>query len=170
MSNCSVHAPDVNTSVADHVTPEFLAYLARIVGAEDLLTDPADRWAYGYDNSRRQVQPDAVAFPACHDEVRDCVRLCNEFSVPLLARGLGSSTTGSAVPVAGGLVLALERMRRILRVDAANRALTCETGATNAAVQEAAGAAGFFWAPDPTSSAYSTVGAISPAVPAGRTR
>ena len=137
---------------------EFLTRLARVVGPADLFTDPADRWPYSYDNSRRQAQPDAVVFPANHDEVRDCVRLCNEFNVPLLARGLGSSTTGSAVPIAGGLVLALERMRRILNVDPANRALSCETGTTNAAVQTAAGAAGFFWPPDPTSSAYSTVG------------
>ncbi|MHB8424198.1 MAG: FAD-binding oxidoreductase [Gammaproteobacteria bacterium] len=158
MSNCSVHASDVNTSVADHVTPEFLAHLARIVGAEDLLTDPADRWAYGYDNSRRQSRPDAVVFPACHDEVRDCVCLCNEFSVPFLARGLGSSTTGSAVPVAGGLVLALERMHRVLRFSPEDRLMVVEAGLTNAAVQETAGKLGFFWGPAPTSAAYSTVG------------
>ena len=79
----------------------FLSRLADIVGADDLFTDPADRWPYSYDNSRRQAQPDAVAFPTSHDEVRDCVRLCNEFEIPILARGLGSSTTGSAVPVAG---------------------------------------------------------------------
>lgn len=158
MSNCSVHAPDVNTSITDHVTPEFLVHLARIVGAEDLLTDPADRWPYSYDNSRRQVQPGAVAFPVRHDEVRDCVRLCNEFSVPLLARGLGSSTTGSAVPVAGGLVLALERMHRVLRFSPEDRLMVVETGITNSAAQEAAGAAGFFWGPAPTSAAYSTVG------------
>ena len=137
---------------------EFLTRLAAIVGAEDLYTDPADRWPYSYDNSRRQSQPDAVAFPASHEEVRDAVRLCNEFKVPLTARGLGSSTTGSAVPLAGGLVLALERMNRILSVDKANRALVTETGATNASVQEAAGKHGFFWPPDPTSAGYSTVG------------
>jgi D-lactate dehydrogenase len=136
----------------------FLERLAAIVGADDLYTDPGDRWPYGYDNSRRHSLPDAVAFPASHEEVRDAVRLCNEFKVPLTARGLGSSTTGSAVPIAGGLVLALERMNRIKEVDSANRALVVETGATNSAVQEAAGKAGFFWPPDPTSAGYSTVG------------
>ncbi|HLW74614.1 MAG TPA: FAD-linked oxidase C-terminal domain-containing protein [Gammaproteobacteria bacterium] len=140
------------------MSAEFLARLEALVGKDDLYTDPADRWPYGYDNSRRQSLPDAVAFPASHDEVRDAVRLCNEFKVPLTARGLGSSTTGSAVPLAGGLVLALERMSRILSIDPANRALVTETGATNAAVQEAAGKHGFFWPPDPTSAGYSTVG------------
>ena len=143
---------------AGTLAPQFLARLATIVGSEDLYTDPADRWPYSYDNSRRQAQPDAVAFPASHDEVRDVVRLCNEFTVPLTARGLGSSTTGSAVPVNGGLVLALERMNRIITLDAANRAMVVETGVTNGAVQEAAAKQGFFWPPDPTSAGYSTVG------------
>ena len=143
---------------AGTLPPQFLARLAAIVGSEDLYTDPADRWPYSYDNSRRQAQPDAVAFPASHDEVRDVVRLCNEFAIPLTARGLGSSTTGSAVPVNGGLVLALERMSRIIKLDAANRAMVVETGVTNGAVQEAAAKQGFFWPPDPTSAGYSTVG------------
>ncbi len=144
--------------MAGTLPPQFLARLAGIVGAEDLYTDPADRWPYSYDNSRRQAQPDAVAFPASHEEVRDAVRLCNEFKIPLTARGLGSSTTGSAVPVQGGLVLALERMNRVIKLDAANRALVVETGITNSAVQDAAGQQGFFWPPDPTSAGYSTVG------------
>lgn len=143
---------------ANKLPAAFLERLAAVVGADDLHTDPADRWPYGYDNSRRHSLPDAVAFAASHEEVRDTVLLCNEFKVPLTARGLGSSTTGSAVPVAGGLVLALERMNRIKEVDSANRALVVETGATNSAVQEAAAKQGFFWPPDPTSAGYSTVG------------
>jgi len=140
------------------LSPEFLGRLAEIVGERDIYTDPADRWPYSYDNSRRLSQPDAVAFPASHAEVRDVVRVCNQFRVPLTARGLGSSTTGSAVPLMGGLVLAMERMQRVLEIDPANRALVTETGATNTSIQEAAGKHGFFWPPDPTSSGYSTIG------------
>ncbi|MGA9854439.1 MAG: FAD-linked oxidase C-terminal domain-containing protein [Gammaproteobacteria bacterium] len=140
------------------MSADFLSRLATIVGAGDLLTDPADRWPYSYDNSRRQAQPDAVAFPSNHDEVRDCVRLCNQYQIPLLARGLGSSTTGSAVPVAGGLVLALERMQRVLRFSPEDRLMVVEAGITNTAAQKAADTAGFFWGPSPTSAAYSTIG------------
>jgi len=140
------------------LSAEFLTRLADIVGAGDLLTDPADRWPYSYDNSRRQAQPDAVVFPANHDEVRNCVHLCNQYKIPLLARGLGSSTTGSAVPAAGGLVLALERMQRVLRVSPEDRLMVVESGITNTAAQEAAGTCGFFWGPAPTSAAYSTIG------------
>lgn len=140
------------------LAPEFLTRLARIVGHADLRTDPADCWPYSYDNSRRQALPQAVAYATSHEEVRDIVRLCNEFSVPIVARGLGSSTTGSAVPVAGGLVLALERMNRVLRFSPEDRLMVVETGITNTTAQAEAAKAGFFWGPAPTSAAYSTVG------------
>ena len=137
---------------------EFLQRLARIVGADNLLCDTADRWTYGYDNSRRHALPDAVAYAGEHAQVLEVVRLCNAHRVPLVARGRGTGTTGATVPVRGGLVLSLERMNRILRIDPDNRAAVVEPGVTNQELQTAAGAHGFFWPPDPTSAAYCTVG------------
>ena len=62
------------------------------------------------------------------------------------------------MPDKGGIILSFERMNRILTVDPANRLISTEPGVTNQAIQEAAGAYNFFWAPDPTSSAVCTVG------------
>ena len=135
-----------------------IAELARLLPADRLRTDPADCWAYGYDNSKRHHPPEAVCFPLDHAEVRAIVRLCHARRVPLTVRGLASNTTGAAVPVAGGVVLALERMNQIISVDAANRVAVVQPGVTNQQLQDAAGAAGFFWPPDPTSAAFSTVG------------
>jgi len=139
-------------------SPEFRRRLASIIGPEDVLDDPGDRWPYGYDNSRRHALPDLVGFAGSHQEVVRVVRLCNEHRVPLVPRGRGTGTTGATVPLRGGLVLSLERMGRILRMDAENRVLTVEPGVTNEAVQTAAAREGFFWPPDPTSAAYCTVG------------
>lgn len=136
----------------------FVERLKAAVGADNVYTDPAERWPYGQDNSRKHAQPDAVAFVTQHEQVVQIVRLCNEFSAPIVGRGLGSGTTGSAVPVRGGLVLSFERMDRILRMDAANRSIRVEAGVTNQAVQDEAAKHGFFWPPDPTSAAYCTVG------------
>lgn len=140
------------------ISSDFLARLAAIVGAPNVLTDPADRWPYGYDNSRRHALPDAVAFAVTHEQVRDVVRLCNDAAVPIVPRGRGTGTTGATVPVNGGLVLSLERMDRILAVDPANRVMVVEPGVTNQQVQAAAAQHGFFWPPDPTSAAFCTVG------------
>ena len=132
--------------------------LRRIVPEGALLTDPADCWPYGYDNSRRQALPQAVVFVTEADQVRQIVRLCNRERVPLIARGRGTGTTGATVPDLGGIVLSFERMDRILRLDPQNRLAVAEPGVTNEALQRAVGEHGFFWPPDPTSAAVCTLG------------
>jgi len=140
------------------ITAAFRNQLALATCQERVRTDPADTWVYGYDNSRKHAPPDAVVFALAHREVRDIVKLCHEHGIPLVARGRGTATTGAAIPLQRGIVLSLERMNRIVNVDAANRAMVVEPGVTNLAVQQAAAEHGFFWPPDPTSAAYCTVG------------
>lgn len=136
----------------------FLAALRALFGNDGCITAADERWTYGYDNSRHHALPDVVVRPTDHAQVVAVIRLCNDYRVPLVARGYGTATTGAAVPLSGGVVLSLERMNRILRIDPANRLLVVEPGVTNQAVQEAAAAHGFFWPPDPTSAAVCSVG------------
>lgn len=132
--------------------------LRRLFGREDLFTEPGDCWAYGYDNSRRHALPQAVCFAREPDQVVELVRLCRHHRVPLIPRGRGTGTTGATVPLRGGVVLALERMRGRLEIDPANRLARVSPGFTNQELQNAAAEHGFFWPPDPTSAAVSTVG------------
>ena len=67
---------------------EIITQLKLIFGQDGLLTEPADCWAYGYDNSKLHSPPDAVVLPTTHAQVEQCVQLCNQFNVPLTARGL----------------------------------------------------------------------------------
>jgi D-lactate dehydrogenase len=144
--------------VSSRLPAQFLDRLGALAGRPAVLTDPADRWAYGYDNSRLQALPDAVVLAASHEDVVAVVRLCDEAGVPVVARGRGTGTTGATVPVHGGLVLSLERMNRILAIEPADRIARVEPGVTNQALQDAVAAHGFFWPPDPTSAAACTVG------------
>jgi D-lactate dehydrogenase (quinone) len=132
--------------------------LRNIVGSENLFTDPGDCLPYGYDNSRLQATPDGVVFAERHEQVAAIARLCYEGRIPLITRGTGTGTTGASVPQQGGLVLSLERMNKILEIDADNRLARVEPGVTNKALQIAAQASGFFWPPDPTSAAVCTIG------------
>ncbi len=141
-------------ALAEHIIQLFVSLL----DADKVLTDPTDRLAYGYDNSREQALPDLVVFPDCHDDVVAILQLCHEYKIPVTCRGRGTGTTGAAVPVCGGLVLSTERMARILEMAPGDRLMVVEPGITNQAVQQAAGEHGFFWPPDPTSSAVCTVG------------
>lgn len=142
---------------ADRVTAVVSA-LSRHWPASRLLTDAADCLAYGYDNSRRVVAPQAVAFALEAEEVALAVEHCMAHRVPLTVRGRGTNTTGASVPVSGGLVLSLERMNRVLRLAPGDRLIEVQAGCLNGEVQRAAAAHGLFWAPDPTSADYSTVG------------
>ena len=62
------------------------------------------------------------------------------------------------MPIKGGIILSFERMDQILAIEPANRLISTEPGVTNQAIQDAVAAHGFFWPPDPTSSAICTVG------------
>jgi len=136
----------------------LLNAIEKILPANSILTDKADCLTYGYDNSRRQAQPDIVVFPETEQHVIDIVSLCNKYKTPVTARGRGTGTTGATVPLQGGLVMSFERMNKIIKVDADNRVMVVQPGVTNEQVQIAAEQYGFFWAPDPTSSTFCTVG------------
>lgn len=140
------------------MTHPLIIRLAEFLDDSQLLTNPSECLTYGYDNSRRQAMPLAVVFPTEEDTVLQIVAACNEFRVPLIARGRGTGTTGATVPLDDALVVSFERMNRILRIDPDNRSMDVEPGVTNQQVQDAAAEAGFFWAPDPTSAAFCTVG------------
>ncbi|MDX1824340.1 MAG: FAD-linked oxidase C-terminal domain-containing protein [Thiohalomonadales bacterium] len=148
--------PDVH--ITSTLPPAALDALLQQLGDENILTEETERWSYGYDNSRRQSLPDAVVFPQTHEDVVTIVRVCNQYQIPLVARGRGTGTTGATVPLTGGLVLSTERMNKVIRLDPANRMMIVQPGVLNQTAQDQAAEKGFFWPPDPTSAAYCTIG------------
>ncbi|MEQ1512195.1 MAG: FAD-linked oxidase C-terminal domain-containing protein [Lysobacteraceae bacterium] len=121
-------------------------------------TDANERSTYGYDNSRRQAMPDAVALPSTREQVVALVRACRTHRVPVIARGRGTNTTGASVPTAGGMVVSFERMNRILAIRPGDRCAVVEPGVLNGDLQRALKPHGLFWPPDPTSADFSTIG------------
>jgi D-lactate dehydrogenase len=139
--------------------PETLsAALADLLGPDGLLLDPAERLAYGYDNSRRQGLPLAVALPTSADQVQAIVRLCRSAKLPIVARGRGTNTTGASVPGEDALVVSFERMNRVLEIRPGDRVAVVEPGLLNGDLQAALAPHGLFWPPDPTSAGFCTVG------------
>jgi D-lactate dehydrogenase len=141
-------------AIANHIIQQLISLL----GKQNVLTDEVERLTYGYDNSREQAMPDLVVFPTNHDEVVTILRLCYQYELVVIARGRGTGTTGATVPSQGGIILSTERMTRILETAPDDRLMVVEPGVTNLAVQQRAAEDGFFWPPDPTSSAVCTIG------------
>ena len=131
--------------------------LSALLG-DSWLTDPSERLAYAYDNSRRESLPDGVALPTTRDQVQALVRACLAHRVSVVARGRGTNTTGASVPIHGGVVVSFERMNRIVDVRPGDRCAVVEPGVLNGDLQAALKPHGLFWPPDPTSAAYSTIG------------
>ncbi len=75
-----------------------------------------------------------------------------------MARGSGTSLSGGAVPIEDGIVIALNRLNRILRLDPAARLAVVEPGVINLDVTAAAAPHGLYYAPDPSSQSICTIG------------
>ena len=95
----------------------FLSELAHVFPAERLLTKPVQLMAYESDalTAFRQ-RPLAVVLPESQDEAIAAVRLCHQHNVPFVARGSGTSLSGGSLPVEDGIVIAMNRLNRILIV------------------------------------------------------
>ncbi len=138
---------------------DFLASLTRRLGADRVLTGDAPMAAYESDAlTAFRARPRAVALVESAEEVVDVVRLCAAADVPFLARGSGTSLSGGSLPVHNGVVIAMNRLNRILEVDPLRRVAVVEPGVVNLTVSEAAAPHGLYYAPDPSSQSVCTIG------------
>ena len=136
----------------------LLDELASIVGEPYLRVDDDARLVYGADALKRGHPPDAVVLPAGTSEVARIVRACSNHNVPFVPRGAGTGYTGGAVPLAGGVVLSLERMNRILEIDEENLVVVVEPNVITGTIQDAVERVGLFYPPDPASLRTSVIG------------
>jgi glycolate oxidase len=131
--------------------------LVRRLGKTVVRTDEASREAASYDASRIAFLPDAVIAPATRADLGIALQLANQYRVPVVVRGRGTSLTGSASPRRGGWVVDLLAWDRI-RIDATAGLAQVEAGARTADLQRAAEKRGWFYPPDPSSREYCTLG------------
>lgn len=133
--------------------------LRDIVGVEGVLTAPCDLLVYECDGfTIEKNQPEVVVFPTSTEQVVRIVRVCNELNLPFLARGAGTSLAGGCVPVGGGVMIGLARMKRILEVNYRDRYAVVEPGVVNLWLTNHIRSHGWHFAPDPSSQGACTIG------------
>jgi glycolate oxidase len=133
--------------------------LRRIVGRDAVLTAPSDLLVYECDGyTIEKNRPDVVVFPTSTEQVVQVVQLCNEFDVPFLPRGAGTSLAGGCLPVGGGVMITLSRMKRILEVNTRDRYAVVEAGVVNLWLTNHLKPRGYHYAPDPSSQGACTIG------------
>jgi len=141
------------------VNAAFLGDLEQAVPPDVILRDENELVAYESDGlARLRERPSLVLLPRSTADVQAIVRCCHRHGVAFVARGHGTGLSGGALPVPGGVLIALTRLNRIIDVDIPNHRITVEPGVINLDVSRAVAPHGFYYAPDPSSQQICSIG------------
>ncbi len=140
------------------IDTELVKELYTLLGKNRVMMSPAERSAYAYDGQHTRALPDVVVHAHTTEEIAGIVKCAVRYHVPLVTRGAGSGMTGGAVPEKGGILLNLERMNQIRRIDAEDRIAYVQPGVITADLQEKAEQCGLYYPPEPASAKFSTIG------------
>jgi glycolate oxidase len=138
---------------------DILEDLKNIAGAR-ATASPSELCCYASDASLVQGMPDYIVRPVSAQEVSRILFLCNELGIPATPRGAGTGLSGGASPVKGGVVLDMSGMNRVLEIDIENLQVIVEPGVVQERLNSALKPYGFFFPPDPGSSAMCTIGGM----------
>jgi glycolate oxidase len=133
--------------------------LRAIVPGDGVIDERAALSVYECDGltAYRQL-PLAVVLPETVEQVSAVLRLCASEGLKVVPRGAGTSLSGGALPLADGIVLGMAKFDRIKEIDYENRCIVAQPGVTNLGLTKAVEAAGFYYAPDPSSQIACTIG------------
>jgi glycolate oxidase len=136
-----------------------IARLRQTVGEKNVYHEQEDLLVYGYDATPEiQALPELAVFPENIEGLRSALAVCREEGLGITPRGAATGLSGGSTPVAGGMVLGLTRMNRILEIDEENLTATAEAGVITIDLFNAVAARGLFYPPDPGSQNVSTLG------------
>jgi len=141
----------VRTSVVDQ--------LRQIVGTDGVLSAHSDLLVYECDGFViEKNSPDVVVFPQTTEQVSQIVKVCNEAGVTFLPRGAGTSLAGGCLPVGGGVMIVLTRMKEIVEINLRDRYAVVQPGVVNVWLTNRLKGTGYHYAPDPSSQGACTIG------------
>jgi len=138
--------------------PAALKALQQAAGEKNFSQEACDRLLYATDGTCYRHPPEAVIRTVDAAQISRVMAACTAHRVPVVPRGAGSGLTGGALPVAGGVVLDMAGMNRVIEIRPADQVAVVEPGVVTGDLQTAAEAKGLFYPPDPASTAFCTIG------------
>jgi glycolate oxidase len=149
----------VNESSDSKTKVEIYERLVSLLGKDGVLHTPEELIVYECDGlTLHPGLPDFVVFPQSTEDIVEVVKLAGRYKMPFLPRGAGTSLSGGAIAVDGGIILELSRMNKILSIDYENRFAVVQPGVVNLHVTQAVKKRNLYYAPDPSSQIVSTIG------------
>ncbi|WP_429380517.1 FAD-binding oxidoreductase [Mucilaginibacter sp. UYCu711] len=141
------------------ITPDILSAITHIVGSDAVITGHAEMERYSHDETEDlRYYPEVVVKPKSTLEVAALLKLCNEHLIPVTPRGAGTGLSGGALPVMGGLVMAMERFNQIIAIDEQNLQATVEPGVITEEFMNQLAAKGLLYPIDPASKGSCFIG------------
>ncbi|MDD4072591.1 MAG: FAD-linked oxidase C-terminal domain-containing protein [Desulfobacterales bacterium] len=137
---------------------EIFQRMIHELGPECVLIDTNSINPYDRDASELRYMPDVVVKPRAVHQIQKLMALANEYRFPVTPRGAGTGLAGGCLAVQGGVVLSLEHMNRIRKIDSANLVAEVEPGVLTQDLRDAARKKGLFYPPDPAGMDKSTIG------------
>lgn len=110
------------------------------------------------ETSNLEAKPEAVLFAEETGDVSKLLKYCSENEIPVTPRGTGTGVSGGALAIAGGVLLTLERMNKILEIDRENRMAVLQPGVITGELHKAVEKKGLFYPPDPASLESCSIG------------
>ncbi len=133
--------------------------LREIVGLDGVLSARSDLVVYECDGFViEKNSPDVAVFPRTTEDVSRIVKAASRHGAPIVPRGAGTSLAGGCLPVGGGVMVVLTRMKQILEINVRDRYAVVQPGVVNVWLNQALKGSGFHYAPDPSSQGACTIG------------
>ena len=138
--------------ITDSIKEALINALISISGNANVFTDEESVHHYGHDETEKlNYPPDAIVKPSSTEEISRILKYCNQNLIPVTPRGAGTGLSGGAIPHHGGVVIATEKLNKILDIDERNLQVTTEPGVITEVLQNAVKEKGLFYPPDPAS-------------------
>ena len=132
--------------------------LKKLFNKEQLLTSLEERLCYSYDATNKSFLPDCVVIPQTVDQVVEVMKYASANQVPVIPRGSGSGYTGGSLPVKGGIVVSMEKMNQVIKIDTEKKYAIVEPGVLTQDFATQVWKLRLFYPPDPSSLKYSSLG------------
>ncbi|MEZ5530482.1 MAG: FAD-binding oxidoreductase [Porticoccaceae bacterium] len=141
------------------VAPPVIEKLCEIVGEQRVLTDEMSFQQYGVDRTTIwQPSPGVVVLPDTTEQVQAIVQLANAENLAVVPSGGRTGLSGGAVALNGEIVIAMDRMNKVVDFNAVDRTVTVQAGMITQQLQEFAEQQGLFYPVDFASAGSSQIG------------
>ncbi|WP_258361021.1 FAD-binding oxidoreductase [Moorella sulfitireducens] len=134
---------------------EIIHKLEQILGSGNCQVDQDIRRRHSLSKT---AMPDAVVYPENSQQVAAVLKLAGEEGIPVVPWGAGTMARRGLLPLAGGLIINLTRMNKVVEYDYENMTAYVEAGISLGELQKILRTHNLYWPVEPVEPDTCTVG------------